>query len=59
MSLLFDALVPTMKTLWSFGVGIRCPLVYIFKLFVLNFGNFVPSWLVLKLFSLGCQLIYI
>ena len=33
MSLLFSTLVPIMRTLWSFGVGMKGPLVYIFEPF--------------------------
>ena len=32
MLLLFGALVPTIRTLWNFGGGVRCPL-YFFEFF--------------------------
>ena len=31
--LAFWRLSSTMRTLWSFGVGVRCPFVYIFQKF--------------------------
>ena len=40
MPLLFGALVSIIRTLWSFGVGVRCPLVLFifFNLFFFNMG---------------------
>ena len=49
MLLLFSTLVPTIRTLWSFGVEVRCHL-FIFLNFWFEFGDFCAFLVGFKLF---------
>ena len=54
MDLLFSALILPMRTLWSFGVGVRCHFFEKFWLFLLFLGTFISFLISLNPLYFSC-----